>query len=137
MVNDPSETQAVQKLVALGYTVTPPRPPLPIAHCAICGISEDEQDETYGWPLLPIQVIVNSGEEGFSDVKRFYCGEHSDDVINALLPLGLGSHRHGSTTLVESDPAVCGGYGKCPYFKPDEAVYGEVYYDGPLHAGPA
>jgi hypothetical protein len=127
---------AIARLRGQGYEVSPPPLPLPVAHCAICGIGEDENREIYGGPLIPVQLLVNTGEEGFSDVKRFYCDEHIDDVRNAVLPLGLGSHRHGSTTIVESDPSVCGGYGKCPHFDP-ESEYGEVYYDGPLHAGPA
>jgi hypothetical protein len=124
---DPAE--ATRKLAALGYQVTPPSPPLPVAHCALCGLTEEENRKWYGSGLVPVELIVNSGEEGFSDVKRFYCDEHIDDVRNAVLMLGLGSHRHGSTTFIEADPTICGGYGKCKFFDPEHTE--EIYYNGP------
>lgn len=127
--------QAVSYLTARGYTIVPPVRPDPVDHCAICGMTGDENSETFGGWLIEVTLQVDVGEEGGSEVTRFYCDEHVDDVRNAVLPLGLGSHRHGSTTLIEADTSVCGGYGTCTHFPEDG--YKEVYHDGPLRAGSA
>jgi hypothetical protein len=106
--------------------------PPPLNHCAVCGIDEDTHMQNAGWPLTPVTVAVNRQEEGASYVTRWYCEDHMDDLSQTLLEYGLGSHHHGSTTMVEADPDVCGGYGECTLYEEADGME-EVYRGGPLH----
>lgn len=110
-------TKARKLLEFEGFTVKDPPPPPPVHHCAVCGkTDEDNYDDGFG-PLVDFRLVVSDGEEGFSDVTRYFCQEHMVKVADALVELGLGSHHHGSTTFVEADTEECGGYGECKRYE--------------------
>jgi hypothetical protein len=123
--------EVIAELRQKGYVVTPPPPPQPVNHCAVCGISKDEDSE----PLIPVDISINPGEEGASYVTRWYCDEDLETLAYQLIRYGLGSHHHGSTTLVEADTEVCGGYGKCTLYNGEDGMQ-EVYRGGSLDARP-
>lgn len=129
-MSDMDTVEAAKKtLMNAGYRLIEPAPPKPVRHCANCGVAEDK--DNYGFPLLiDVRVEVHDGEEGWSDVTRFYCDECIGKVADTLSGLGLGSHHHGSTTFVEADTRACGGYGTCDLYGMAQEVYGdrEIYF---------
>lgn len=120
--------QARQLLERAGYRVTSPPPPPPVNHCAMCGMTDNISRDEFGAPLIPVEVRVNEGEEGASYVTRWFCENDFEGLMEPLLKFGLGSHHHGSTTLL-TDETKCGGYGVCTRY-PDRASSGmeEIYH---------
>jgi hypothetical protein len=103
-----TEEAALELLRDKGYRVTPPPPQPPPRRCAVCKVSEEDEY------LTDFRVTVAAGEEGFSDVRRFFCEVHMIPVIDSLMEMGFESHHHGSTTfLANEDHPPCGGYGRC------------------------
>lgn len=109
-----------------GYTVTDPPEPEPENRCAACGKTDREnRDEGFG-DLIDFRMLVHEGEEGFSDVTRFFCDADLGWIAQVLVELGFGSHHHGSTTFVEADTSECGGYGECMLYEDVDGME-EVY----------
>ena len=101
-----------------GWGVVPPLPPAAQHKCLVCGKTDEENEDEYGGPLVDVRVIVADGEEGCSDVKRWVCYLHWENVFTELMEMGFESHHHGSTTMLsnEDDPP-CGGYGECTLYE--------------------
>lgn len=117
-VPDQSVVDAIQILENAGWSttrlsaragqpgaVTPPRREPPPELCVICGADEEANDNL---PLTDVTVIVADGEEGHSSVRRFYCEEHLDDAVEALMGIGLKQHRHGGICFLEDE--TCPGH---------------------------
>lgn len=80
--------------------------------CSKCGISESDSDIGY---LIPIEVIVNPGEEGHSQVRMFLCNEDAIPILDTITKLGFVMHHHGSTCLLEDEDCIgAKEYGICP-----------------------
>lgn len=135
----PDVEAAVALLKREGYRLTDPPPkPKPNA-CAKCGAIDGdtfynpeyfnlngidlEQAVAAEW-LTDVEIIIRKGEEGYDNVKLWFCEDHDEEVIQGLIKLGFGSHKHGGTHSL-SDPE-CPGYialEECP----TPAKYGDNF----------
>lgn len=115
----PDDERLARDLRSRGWSVTPPPPPPPQHTCARCGKTDEENEDEYGGDLIPVRVVASEGEEGHSDVTRWFCYLHWDEMWSALIKLGFESHHHGSTTFLsrEGREAPCGGYGNCKLYE--------------------
>lgn len=103
--------------------------------CDKCG-EREEADGKYGefddpmW--IPISVEAGeTGEEGWNELERVFCGDCVTDVLFALGALGFQDHHHGSTNLLEDVdcpgagnrtdvPRICPTPSKGPYDEDDD-----------------
>lgn len=106
-----------------GYTVRAPAPPPPRHTCLVCGTTQEGE----GWYPEPymtdVTVVTAQGEEGYAHETRYVCLEDVclQELTDALVKLGFGSHRHGGINFLEVTD--CPGASKtsdCPTPEVDE-----------------
>jgi hypothetical protein len=116
-----NDTGALEQLLDTIKDYYKPPPPL---ECFVCGATEEDTETEWNqfqWPgLMEIEITVAAGEEGYSHVKKYVCARDQVRITDALVELGFGDHRHGSTTAMEAPDNICGGYGKCELGTPEE-----------------
>jgi hypothetical protein len=80
--------------------------PPPDNECFRCGMTDSENEDNGYGGLIDFRVITSEGEEGYANELRFVCQDHFEELSEALIDLGFGSHRHGGINFLEDD--------KCP-----------------------
>lgn len=88
----------ITALVDRGYEVVAPGKPEAERACSDCGILQSDTD--YG-VLNDIRVVVSDGEEGYSNVLRFYCEDCFVHVLEVLVFTGFKTHVHGGICHLE------------------------------------
>jgi hypothetical protein len=94
--------------------------------CSKCSINEDDARDGY---LSEMSVITQPGEEGFSHVTMWLCGECEGPILKAVMDLGFKNHMHGGTAFLQ-DHECEAGYDSCQ----EPRGYGEYVVGNPFYS---
>ena len=97
-----------------------------IRRCSKCRIAEEDTPDNY---LSEMSVITQPGEEGFSHVTMWLCGECEGPILKGLMDLGFKNHMHGGTAFLQ-DHECEAGYDSCQ----EPRGYGEYVVGNPFYS---